>query len=106
MSQDPNYPRMMFRQPGTEEMHGAKFATMIVESEEDRDRATEFGWSLSTAEAVERYKAKQDADKKAAEAEPATRAELMAKAAELKLKVNAADTEAVIAAAIEAKLKA
>ena len=52
------YPRMLYRQPGTEPMHGGLFATLIVGSEEEETAAAAQGWHLTTTEAAEALAAK------------------------------------------------
>lgn len=49
MSND--YPRMLFKFPGNEEMHGARFATMIVDDEDAHVLASMDGWADTTTEA-------------------------------------------------------
>lgn len=48
-----DFPRMLYKYPGTEEIHGARYATKIVNDEDELDDALADGWKLSTAEAKE-----------------------------------------------------
>jgi len=45
------YPKMLYKWPGIEEIHGDKFDYTIVEDEEAEDVAKEDGWFLTTDEA-------------------------------------------------------
>ena len=47
------YPRMLYRAGGVEEMHGGMFSTCIVHSGAEKSAALADGWALSTADAVE-----------------------------------------------------
>lgn len=53
MSND--YPRMLYKFPGNEPMHGGLFATKIVADEDEQDAALADGWNLSTPEAKEAH---------------------------------------------------
>ena len=79
------YPRMLYRQPGPEPMHGGLFATLIVQSAEEETAAAAQGWHLTTTEAAEALAAKGSDDDTA----PPTRAELEAKATELGIEFSA-----------------
>lgn len=48
-----NYPRMLYKFPGNEEMHGASFATLIVNDEAEHEDANDNGWASTTTEARE-----------------------------------------------------
>lgn len=78
------YPKMLYRAGGTEEIHGHQLATITVHDEDEERMALADGWHLTSTEAV-------DADKTARaggtsdDNGPPTRDELKAKAAELGL---------------------
>jgi hypothetical protein len=85
-----DFPRMVYQAGGTEEIHGGRFATHIVNDEDELEAALADGWHLTTCEA------KAAAEKPAAGASaagddgksddtPPTRDELKAKATELGL---------------------
>ena len=46
-----NYPRMLYKFPGAEEMHGARFATKIVGDDDSHAEAIGDGWAETTTEA-------------------------------------------------------
>lgn len=46
------FPQMVYRHPGTEEIHGNHFATLIVNSEEELSDALANGWYETTTEAL------------------------------------------------------
>lgn len=74
-----DFPRMVYKAGGQEEIHGGKFATLIVNDEGEQDAALADGWHLTTDDA----KAVQEAPKQADDSAAPTRAELEQKAAEL-----------------------
>jgi hypothetical protein len=76
-----NFPRMIYKAGGTEEIHGGKFSTYIVHDADELDAALADGWHLTTDEA--RDAAKPAAPAPADDNAPPTRAEMEAKAAEL-----------------------
>ena len=45
------YPKMLYKYPGSEEMHGGRFATLIVQDADEQDAAVADGWALTTTEA-------------------------------------------------------
>lgn len=45
------YPRMLYKYPGQEEMHGGRFATLIVPGEAEQEAAVADGWALTTTNA-------------------------------------------------------
>lgn len=75
-----DFPRMLFKNHGKEEMHGGFFDTFIVDNQELLDNALADGWYLTTCEA-------RAADVKPVEVPaddaPPTRDELKRKATEL-----------------------
>lgn len=81
------FPRMLYRAPGTEAMHGGMFATLIVADAEAQDAAIAEGWALTTTEA-KAAQVEREAPKATAEDAPPTRAELEQKATELGLKFD------------------
>jgi len=92
------FPRMLYRAPGAEPIHGSMLATLIVPDADAQAAALADGWSLTTDEAKQIYAdaqaaaaAKAAADALAAVTNPdapPTRAELEQKAAELGLKFD------------------
>lgn len=46
-----DFPRMLYKFPGAEEIHGARFATLIVQDADEQDEALADGWSITTDEA-------------------------------------------------------
>ena len=75
-----DFPRMIYRAGGTEEIHGGHFTTLIVDDQGALDAALADGWSLTTDEA---RAPKAESAPGPADDAPPTRAELEAKAAEL-----------------------
>lgn len=49
------FPRMLFKFPGAEPIHGALFATKIVNDQDEQDEALAAGWSLTTPAAKEAH---------------------------------------------------
>jgi hypothetical protein len=100
---DNTFPRMLYKAGGTEAIHGGKFSTLIVADEGAQEAAIADGWSLTTDDA----KAVQEAAAKAAEDanRPPTREEMLQKAEELGLEVNARWGDKRLADEITAKLK-
>ncbi len=47
------FPKMVYRHPGTEEIHGNRFATLIVYSDEELSDALASGYSETTTGALE-----------------------------------------------------
>lgn len=45
------FPRMVYKAGGPEEIHGGHFSTLIVESDDELDDALAKGWRLTTVEA-------------------------------------------------------
>jgi len=78
-----DFPRMLYRAGGTEEIHGGRFATLTVDDQDALDAALADGWSMTTAEALEAAAPKAAAPAPADDNAPPTREELEAKAAEL-----------------------
>lgn len=104
-----DFPRMIYQAGGNEEIHGGRFATHIVNDQEELDAALAGGWYLTTTEA------KAAAEKPVASAAapgaaipddnaPPTRAELEAKAVELGIEFSPRIGDAKLAERIEAEL--
>lgn len=55
MTKYADFPCMMYRQPGLEEMHGDRFETLIVQDQDGLDQAESDGFSKTTQEAKEAY---------------------------------------------------
>lgn len=49
-----DYPRMLYKFPGVEEIHGARFATLIVNDEAEHEAAYGDGWEDTTTNAKRR----------------------------------------------------
>ena len=104
------YPRMLYRAGGAEEIHGGRFATLIVHGDDELAAALAEGWSMTTPEA-KAAAAKPAPDASTATAtnlpddnEPPTRDEMKRKADELGLTYPGNISNANLATMIEAKL--
>lgn len=87
------FPKMLYKAGGAEEIHGGHFQTKIVHDQDEQDAALADGWHKTTPEAGAAAKAavvgggassgggKPEVDDSA----PPTRAEMMQKATELNL---------------------
>lgn len=93
---DNSFPRMLYKAGGVEEIHGGKFATLIVQDATELDAALAGGWYLTTPEA-------KAAAVPADDAAP-TRAELEQKATELSVEFSPRIGDAKLAERIEAAL--
>lgn len=101
------FPRMLYRAGGTEEIHGGKFSTLTVRDAGEQADALTKGWHLTTPEAVD---AEKDAVKAAgsgstgdtstADNAPPTRDEMKAKATEMGLEFAGNISNANLAALI------
>jgi hypothetical protein len=128
-----DFPRMVYRAPGTEDIHGHKLASMIVHSHDELQDALADGWHLSTPEAIDAFKTPQATVGNPADAAvaqdtlapdhatisaadgpqggddeddaPPTRAEMEAQAAKLGIKADKRWGDARLLAEIEKKLK-
>ena len=91
------FPQMLYKAGGPEEIHGGQFSTLIVGDAGALEVALASGWHETTAQAV-------------APAEPdegaPTRAELEQKAAELGIKIDGRWSDKRLSAEIEVKLSA
>lgn len=52
-----NYPRMLYKFPGIEPIHGGHFATLIVNDEAEQEAAAQDGWEETTTNAKRRAEA-------------------------------------------------
>lgn len=103
------YPRIIYRAGGTEEIHGGRFETRIVQNVDEQDAALIDGWSLTTdaARAVAETKPElAPVDGAADDNAPPTRAELEQKAHELGIEFSPRIGDAKLAERIAEKLKA
>jgi ATPase subunit of ABC transporter with duplicated ATPase domains len=79
-----DFPRMVYRTGGTEEIHGGKFSTHIVHDTDELDAALADGWHLTTGEAADAPERERLAREAAARAEEerahAAKAEALAQA--------------------------
>lgn len=98
-----DFPRMIYRAGGTEEIHGGRFSTLIVHNDDELAAALAEGWHLTTADASAPALAAPAAHDDNA---PPTRAELEAKAAELNIEFSPRIGDAKLAERIAEKLKA
>lgn len=77
------HPKMLYKAGGSEELHGGKFATLIVADADAEAAAVADGWAPTTTEALAaEAEAKDRAERQAAGKAP-TRAELEEQAAKL-----------------------
>lgn len=83
------FPKMMYRAGGDEEIHGAKLRTLVVNDQDEQDAALADGWHLTTPKAIEADRAvrsgQNDHSLDVDDDTPPTRDEMKAKAAELGL---------------------
>ena len=95
------FPKMLFKAGGSEELHGGNFHTFIAQDEQDEAAALADGWHLIMPEAVAAVsKSAAPEDDEA----PPTRAELEAKATELGIKFDGRTTDAKLGEKIAAAL--
>jgi hypothetical protein len=97
-----DFPRMIYKAGGPEEIHGGRFHTHIVHDVDELDAALADGWHLTTPDAADAAapKPKDEADDDA----PATRAELEQKATKLGIEFSPRIGDAKLAERIEAAL--
>lgn len=103
------YPRMLYRQPGAEELHGGRFATRIVDSEAEEAAALDEGWHLTTPEARAAREDELNPKTPTAPADDSaapTRAELEQKATELGIKFDGRTSDKKLRDLIAATLEA
>ena len=105
-----DFPRMLFRCPGSEPMHGGHFATRIVADADEQASALADGWHLTTPEAKAAHEApSNESDVNGRERtetdEPPTRAELEQKAAELGIAFDGRTSDKKLGEKIAAALK-
>lgn len=99
------FPQMLYRAGGSEEIHGGKFATLIVADESTLSAALADGWRETTGAALDAVQsAKVDTPPPDDDAPP-LRSELEQKAGELGIKFDGRTTDKRLAAAIAEKLK-
>lgn len=65
---DNDFPRMLYRCPGAESIHGGSFATLIAADADEQTAALADGWHLTTPEASEAHAQAEAAKLQAAEA--------------------------------------
>lgn len=51
------YPRMLYKLPGSEPIHGGHFATLIVNDEAEQEASAQDGWEETTTNAKRRAEA-------------------------------------------------
>ena len=90
------FPKMLYRSPGSLALAGGTFSTLIVQGQDEQDDAVAEGWHVSSPKA----KAAFDAPPSDAETAPPTRAELEQKAAELGLKFDGRTGDKKLAAMV------
>lgn len=97
-----DFPRMIYKAGGPEEIHGGRFHTHIVHDADELYAALAAGWFMTTPEAADAAtpKPKEVADDNA----PATRAELEQKATELGIEFSPRIGDAKLAERIDAAL--
>lgn len=100
-----DFPRMLYKAGGPEQIHGAQFHTLIVHDADELDAALGDGWAMSTPEALDAAKPKAVPNTIPDDSAPATREELERKANELQIKFDGRTSDKkladLIAAAIE-----
>lgn len=102
-----DFPRMIYRAGGTEEIHGGRFDTRIVQNVDEQDGALIDGWHLSTCAASAAAAASLvDPMLDTPDNVPPTRAELEQKAAELGIEFSPRIGDAKLAERIAEKLAA
>lgn len=107
--QNNDFPRMLYRAGGPEEIHGGHFHTKIVNDQDEQDAALADGWHVTTPEAL---KAAKPAARGGAGGDgpnpdhdaPPTRDELKQKATELGLTFKHNVSNAALAELIAAEL--
>ncbi len=107
------YPRMMYKAGGGEQIHGGRFSTLIVHDQDELETALAGGWSRTTPEAVEAARPAKPAPDPAASSggkpevdddAPPTRDELKQKANELGLTYAGNISTEKLAALVETAL--
>lgn len=91
---------MLYRCPGSHEIHGGKFDYVIVDDDKIEDAVAD-GWFLTTPEAKAAH---EESLKTQDDYTPPTRAELEQKANELGLKFDGRTTDKKLAALIAEKV--
>jgi len=94
------FPKMLYKAGGAEELHGGNFHTFIAQDEQDEAAALADGWHLTTPEAVEASKPQAVADETSDE--PPTRDELEQKAKELGIEFDGRTGDKTLAKKIAA----
>lgn len=94
------FPKMMYRAGGSEQIHGSHFATHIVNDADEEEAALADGWHLTTPDAKAAHEAQSDDE----EDKPATRDEMKAKATELGLEFKHNISNVALAEMIEQAL--
>lgn len=98
------FPQMLYQTGGTEEIHGGKFATHIVNDQDELDAALADGWHLTTCEA--KAAVEKPAGGGLDDNAPPTREELEQKATELGIEFSPRIGDAKLAERIELALAA
>ncbi len=80
-----SYPTLVYKTPGTHQIPGGTYEYLPVQSPDDLEAALENGWYRTLGEAIKGEHADIE-DDEGGDEEPATRAELEAKATELGIK--------------------
>jgi hypothetical protein len=104
-----DFPRMVYQAGGTGEIHGGRFATHIVNDQDELDAALADGWHLSTPEAKAAAEKLSSGGAGANQANPddnapPTRDELKAKATDLGLTFAGNISTEKLAALVDAAL--
>lgn len=110
------FPQMLYKAGGPEQIHGANFSTLVVNDAEEHAAAVADGWCETTPDALDAQQAeKERAARAAAEAaaklaeqagdtKPVTREELEQKATELGIPFSPRVSDKKLGEAIAAKL--
>lgn len=99
------FPQMLYRAGGAEQIHGGSFATLVVDDAEQLEAALADGWAETTPQALElaaKAAAPTPAEPVPDDASEPTRAEIEQKATELGIKFDGRTSDKKLLALIEA----
>lgn len=103
------FPFMLFKAPGPEQIHGGNFSTVIANNQEQYDTFKAEGWHDSTPEAKQAFESAQAeqarGNEPADDNAPATREELEQKATELGISFSARTSDRKLRDLISATLE-
>lgn len=105
--QNNDFPRMLYKAGGPEEIHGGRFHTQIVNDQDEQDAALADGWHVTTSEAKKSAASQGGADTGGTDQDhdaPPTRDEMKAKATEMGLTFKHNISNAALAELVEQAL--